>query len=246
MVTKTFKRYELKYFVTPGQYETIKAELYKRMTLDKFCKNGGSYMIYNLYFDTATDEIIRHSLDKPYYKEKLRMRSYTMPTCGEDTVFVELKKKIGGVVSKRRAVMTYAQATALLDRGVVPGMKTYEDRQVIAEITSFLNRYPVIPKVFISYERVAYFDKNDPDLRVSFDSNILTRRGTVSLIDGDYGTELLDTDDILMEIKCGGAIPLWLCRLLSDMRIYKTSFSKYGAEYKKQYDRTVNYKKAVE
>jgi hypothetical protein len=246
MITKTFKRYEIKYFVTPGQFEIIKAELEKRMTLDKFCVSGGSYMIYNLYFDTASNEIIRHSLDRPYYKEKLRMRSYTMPTCGEDTVFVELKKKIGGIVAKRRAIMMFGQATALLENGIVPEMQTYEDRQVIAEISSFLRRYQVKPKVFISYERIAYFDRNDPELRVSFDSNILTRRFSVSLTAGDYGTELLDSDDILMEIKCGGAIPLWLCRLLSDMRIFKTSFSKYGAEFKKQYNQTNKYKKAVE
>lgn len=245
MITKSFKRYEIKYFVTPEQFETIKAELAKRMMPDKFCREGGSYMIYNLYFDTENDAIIRHSLDKPYYKEKLRMRSYTMPTCDEDIVFLELKKKIGGIVAKRRAVMTFAQATDFLEKGVAPELKTYEDRQVLAEISSFLNRYHVIPKVFISYERIAYFDKTDPELRVSFDSKILTRRSNVSLIAGDYGTELLDTDALLMEIKCGGTIPLWLCRLLSDMCIFKVNFSKYGTEYKKQFDRPFNYKKTA-
>lgn len=231
--------------MTPVQLEAIKAELETRMTLDKFCENGGSYMIYNLYFDTEHDEIIRHSLDKPYYKEKLRMRSYTMPTCDEDTVFLELKKKIGGIVTKRRAIMTFAQAEDFLEKGVVPELKTYEDRQVLDEISSFLNRYHVKPKVFISYERIAYFDKDNPEFRVSFDSNILTRRSHVSLIDGDYGTELLDSDDLLMEIKCGGAIPLWLCRNLSDMKVYKTNFSKYGTEYKKHIGHSFNYKNSA-
>ncbi len=245
MITKTFKRYEIKYFVTPEQYESITAALGKRMTLDKFCKDGTRYMIYNLYFDTDNDEIIRLSLDKPYYKEKLRMRSYTMPTCGDDTVFLELKKKIGGIVAKRRAIMTFAQAEAFLDKGVTPELKTYEDRQVIDEISTFLNRYQVRPKAFISYERIAYFDNNDPEFRVSFDSNIITRRDNVSLIAGDYGTELLDSDELLMEIKCGGAIPIWLCRLLSDMQIYKTNFSKYGAEFKKHLGKPCVYKKTA-
>lgn len=243
MITKTFKRYEIKYFVTPEQFEAVKAELDKRMVPDDFCKNSGSYMIYNLYFDTDNDEIIRHSLDKPYFKEKLRLRSYTMPTCGEDLVFLELKKKIGGVVAKRRAIMTFSQATKFLEDGTVPELKTYEDRQVLSEISAFLSRHQVGPKVFISYERVAYFDKSDPEFRVSFDAKILTRRSNVSLTGGDYGTELLDSEDLLMEVKCGGNIPLWLCRMLSELKIYKTNFSKYGAEYKKQFERSFKDKK---
>lgn len=234
MVTKTFKRYELKYFVTPAQFEIIRAALDNRMSLDEFCRKDGSYMIYNLYFDTPDDEIIRLSLNRPYYKEKLRLRSYTMPTCGEDTVFLELKKKIGGIVAKRRAIMTFAQATDFLEHGNIPALKTYEDNQVLCEISCFLRRYPVAPKVFISYERIAFADKEDPSLRVSFDFDILTRRSAVSLTAGDWGTELLDSGDILMEIKCGGAIPLWLCRMLSELGIRRTRFSKYGTEYKKQ------------
>lgn len=236
MVTKTFKRYEIKYFVTPVQFDAIRAVLDGRMKLDSYCKNGGSYTIYNLYFDTDNDDVIRRSLEKPYYKEKLRMRSYTMPTCGEDIVFLELKKKIGGIVAKRRAVMTYSQATDFLDKGRVPELGTYEDRQVLSEIMSFIRRNTVKPKVFISYDRIAYFDKNDPEFRVSFDRSILTRRSDVSLTAGDFGMELLDTDDILMEIKCSGSIPFWLCRMMSDMGIRKTAFSKYGTEYKKNYD----------
>ena len=233
MVTKTFKRYELKYFVTPAQAAAITDILAGKMTADEFCGDNGSYMIYNLYFDTEDDEIIRRSLDKPYYKEKLRMRSYTMPTSGDDTVFLELKKKIGGVVAKRRAILTFRQAANFLENGAIPEPAVYEDRQVLAEISCFLKRYEAKPRVFISYERTAWFDREDREFRVSFDANILTRRSDVSLIAGDYGTELLDTDDILMEIKCGGAIPLWLCRLLSEMGISRTNFSKYGTEYKK-------------
>lgn len=233
MVTKTFKRYELKYFVTPAQFETIRTALSDKMVPDEYCKKNGSYMIYNLYFDAPDDGIIRQSLEKPYYKEKLRLRSYTMPTSREDTVFLELKKKIGGVVAKRRAIMTYGQAMDYLENGTLPELRTYQDNQVMHEISCFLTRYQPVPKVFISYERIAYADRNDPDLRLSFDFNILTRRTDVTLTAGDWGTELLDTDDILMEIKCAGSIPLWLCRLMSDLGINKTSFSKYGTEYKK-------------
>lgn len=233
MTVKTFKRYEIKYFVTPSQFETLKEKFKEHMQLDGYCKKTGSYMIYNLYFDTENDDIIRRSLDKPYYKEKLRMRSYTMPTSGKDTVFLEIKKKIGGIVAKRRAIMEYAQARAFMENGIMPELKSYEDRQVMDEIAQFLRRYRAKPKVFISYERTAFFDKEDPELRLSFDKNILARRECVSFSDGDYGNEIIEDDRILMEIKCDGHMPLWLTQLLSEMKLYKSNFSKYGTEYKK-------------
>jgi SPX domain protein involved in polyphosphate accumulation len=225
-------RYEVKYFVSPEQYEAIKTELAKRMDPDKYCKNTGSYMIYNVYFDTDDDEIIRQSLEKPYYKEKLRMRSYKMPTSGDDTVFLELKKKIGGIVAKRRAKLTYAQALSFIECGAVSDLESYQDGQVLSEISEFLGRYPAKPKVFLSYERCAFFDRDDPDLRVSFDRNILARRDRPDLTSGDYGAELLMNDGILMEIKCSGQIPIWICKMLSEMKLYTTSFSKYGTEYR--------------
>lgn len=232
MTIKSFKRYEIKYFVTIQQYQLLKAELEKRMVLDENCAETGSYMIYNLYFDTDDDAVIRHSLEKPYYKEKLRLRSYTIPKSGDDLIFLELKKKIGGIVAKRRATIPYSEALNFVYTGKVPETDNYQDRQVLNEIKDFLDRCKVKPTVFISYERNAYFDKNDSEFRVSFDKQILTRRTQVNLIDGNFGTELIGNDCYLMEIKCAEQIPMWLCRIMSKMKIYSTGFSKYGTEYK--------------
>jgi hypothetical protein len=185
-----------------------------------------------LYFDTDNDEIISRSINKPYYKEKLRLRSYKIPASGDDPVYLELKKKIGGIVVKRRATMTYAEAMRFIDAGIYPETGNFLDKQVIEEIAEFLHRIPAKPKVFISYERTAFLDKDNTDFRVSFDRNIITRRNQVKLTDGDFGSELLDNDICLMEIKLSVQIPLWLCELLSRLKIYGTSFSKYGTEYK--------------
>jgi hypothetical protein len=111
---------------------------------------------------------------------------------------------------------------------------SFQKDQVLAEISEFLSRYPARPKVFISYDRTAYADRTDPDFRVSFDRNILTRRYNVDMSSGGCGSRLLTDGRILMEIKCIGRIPLWLCRILSEMKLYKTSFSKYGREYESQ------------
>ena len=160
------------------------------------------------------------------------MRSYKVPVESNEIVFLELKKKINKIVAKRRATMTYAQAQEFLKTGIIPETDNYKDKQVLCEIKDFLKRYPSKPKVYISYERIAYFDKNDKDFRVSFDRKILTRRTNVHFSDNDYGTPLLTDNRYLMEIKLSNYIPKWLCSILSEQKIYPQGFSKYGTEFK--------------
>lgn len=228
----TFKRYEKKYLLSPANFNNLMDRLTHYMKPDKFCREGRHYTIYNIYYDTENHDIIRHSLSKPYYKEKLRLRSYTVPENPNDTVFLELKKKIGGVVSKRRAEMTRAEACDFIEKGIAPEKSGYLNEQVIKEIAQFLKRYDIMPKVFISYERMAFFGKDNKDFRVTFDSNIKTRRSNLFLEEGAWGKNLISEDQYLMEIKIPGAIPLWLSETLSENQIYSSSFSKYGAEYK--------------
>lgn len=230
---KIFQRAELKFLINDRQKAVIEQELLRYMERDPYCGENGCYMIYNLYFDTENDAIIRKSLQKPYYKEKLRLRSYRSPLCDEDEVFLELKKKIGGVVSKRRATVTKKEADSFLKSGVFLTGLAYTDKQVLREIGEFLSRYAVKPKVYLSYERTAYFGKEDREFRVTFDQNIITRREKVNFTDGDFGSELLDGDQVLMEVKVDGAMPLWFARLLSERKLYKTGFSKYGEEYRR-------------
>jgi len=232
-VIQTFKRYELKYRIDGEQWNNLIPVLQKHMNLDEYCQSQGSYKIYNIYFDNDTDEIIRHSLTKPYYKEKLRLRSYQIPLRADDPIFFEIKKKIGGVVNKRRAITTLSQAIRFSESGLITMPNEYKDRQVLAEIQKFIWRYQAKPKVFLSYERVAYFEKGNPNLRVSLDSHILSRRNQVLFTGGDYGTPLLQEGEYIMEIKCEGHIPLWLSQQLSKQRVFRTGFSKYGTEYKK-------------
>jgi len=115
MAITTFKRYEKKFMLNEAQYKAVMPGLMEYMRLDRNCKDGRDYTIYNIYYDTDNSSIIRQSLSKPYYKEKLRMRSYSVPTSPDSEVFLELKKKIGGIVNKRRAVLTLGEAYKFLE-----------------------------------------------------------------------------------------------------------------------------------
>lgn len=233
MSIKTFKRYEKKYMLNEYQFKELTSRLYKYMKADKHCRDGNYYTIFNIYYDTENHDIIRHSISKPYYKEKLRLRTYTLPTSLNDEVFLELKKKVGGIVCKRRATMTLKEAYDFIENGKIPPTQQYINRQVIQEIDYFLKNNKVTPRVCISYERIAYFSKEDNNFRLTFDRNIRAKRENIFLEDENLGKRLVEKNQYLMEVKILGAIPIWLTTIFSELKIYSSSFSKYGTEFKR-------------
>lgn len=219
-----FRRYEKKYRLTPGQYTGIRRALEGWMQPDRFYRS----QIRSIYFDTPDRRLVRRSLEKPVYKEKLRLRSYGLPGA-EDPVFVELKKKYRGVVYKRREVMTLREAEAYLYQGG-PAPR---DSQILREISRFLDFYPRIePAMGITYSRTAWVGMEDPRLRITFDSDIQWRETELRLDREAGGEALLPPGGRLMEIKVPGAMPLWLARLLEEEAVYPASFSKYGRAYR--------------
>ena len=248
MAITTFKRYEKKFLLNEAQYKAVMPILMQYMRLDEHCQEGKEYTIYNIYYDTDDASIIRHSLSKPYYKEKLRLRTYGIPSSLNSKVFLELKKKIGGIVNKRRAVLTLGEAYKFLESGTRPSNLDYMNAQVLNEIAYYLMNHAVKPTSYISYDRSALFGKDDSNFRITFDHNIITRREELNIEKGRFGEELLGSDKYLMEVKVTSAFPVWLAKLLSENNIHKISFSKYGKEYKQNLLRsepTYSLKKAV-
>lgn len=218
-----FKRYELKYLLTTGQKEQILKTMAPYMALDQY----GRTTIRNIYYDTDSYRLARHSIEKPAYKEKLRIRSYQRAT-PDSTVFVELKKKYDSIVYKRRLSLP---EEAALD-WVTGRMRRECDSQISREIEYFLDYYQSLrPAVLLSYEREAYYCRSGSDFRVTFDDYILCRTEDISLEADVWGRPLLSDGQVLMEVKCSGGLPLWLTQFLSRERICKTSFSKYGTAY---------------
>ena len=220
--TNIFKRYETKYLITKEQQQAILDAVNEHIRADEY----GKSTICNIYYDTPDYLLIRRSMEKPIYKEKLRLRSYGVAS--ENTpVFAEIKKKYDGVVYKRRINTTEQQAFELC-KGTAPETSS----QISNEILYFVNRYQnLAPAVFLSYEREAFYAKDDNNFRITFDRNILWRDDDISLSKGVYGTPILNHDQVLMEVKCAGAMPLWFVKVLTENKIYKTSFSKYARAY---------------
>lgn len=219
----TFKRYEIKYLLTTEQMTLLLNEMKLFMDADIH----GKSTILSLYLDTPDFLLVRRSLDKPMYKEKLRLRSYG--TAQPDTdVFIELKKKYDSVVYKRREAMNLFELESYIKTGIMP-----KDTQIMREIDFAMKRYAgIAPAVLLSYEREAFYDKYNYDFRMTFDENILWRTEELTLNSPVYGTPILESGHVLLEVKTAGAMPLWLVHFFSKYHLAPVSFSKYGSAYR--------------
>ncbi|MHC1787647.1 MAG: polyphosphate polymerase domain-containing protein [Christensenellales bacterium] len=217
-----FQRIEQKYLLTRGQTALLQEDLAEHMAQDRY----GLQTIASVYYDTPDFALIRQSLDKPLYKEKLRLRSYGRAR-QDSEVYVEIKKKFRGVVCKRRVTMPLKEAEAFLHRGIT----NCPQSQIQREIDRFRQAHGVLPQAYIAYDRSAWFDPLNSALRVTFDTNIRCRDRALSLNSPLEGEDLLPEGLVLMEVKTATALPLWLARALSDRGIFPAGFSKYGQYY---------------
>ena len=214
-----FRRRELKFLLNEAQCEAVQSALRQRMEPDSY----GLSTICNLYYDTPDYRLIRHSLEHPIYKEKLRLRSYGLATADSD-IFLELKKKYKGIVYKRRVKVTEPEGMAFMDRkGFLK-----KQGQISREILYFRDFYQNLhPRVYICYDREAWYDPVDKGFRMTLDRNVRYRTEDLRLSSAFGGREVLAPGQTLLEVKAEGAVPLWLVELLNREGIHKQSFSKY-------------------
>ena len=223
MIQLTFKRCEIKYLLTDEQRTRLHAAMEAHMVPDQW----GPSTVRNVYYDTPSHLLVRRSAEHPDYKEKVRVRSYAQAK-PNDPMFVELKKKFDGVVYKRRCAMQPERARALLAGHGDP--KT----QIERELDYTCRRYGgLVPSFFIAYDREAYYDRDDYEFRMTFDRRVRSRTTDMRLDSTDAGEQYLDDGLSLLEVKAGGAIPLWLVEFLSGEGIRKISFSKVGTAYQR-------------
>ncbi len=226
-IITVFQRVEKKYSMTTDQRDAFLSEFQEYLVPDAY----GKSTVCSLYLDTPDRRIIRQSVDakgfdKPAYKEKLRLRSYGTPN-GDTNVFFEVKKKFKGVVYKRRVVLPLSKAIVYLNGGEKP-----MESQIMNEIDWAMHFYGhPKPSMLLSCEREAYTLRDNPHLRLTFDTNLRYRETELDLSAGSHGIKLLPDNAVLMEVKTGGAMPLWLARGLDRHGLYPASFSKYGTAY---------------
>ncbi len=219
-----FERVEEKYLLTPDKYHQLLKKIDSHLVRDNYFQTT----ICNIYFDSSENDLIINSLEKPLFKEKVRLRSYGIPNL-KDEVFLEIKSKYKGIVGKRRIKLTLEEFNNFLKT-----KKLLNSSQIARELTYLFDYYQLKPNYYIAYDRESYVGVDDSGLRITFDTNLRSRREDLALEYGDAGKRFFDDDIYIMEIKTLNALPLWLSKTLSDLNIYPATFSKYGSIYQKE------------
>lgn len=225
---KVFRRDEKKYLLTQTQLRKLLQAIDSRIQPDEYFQET----ICSVYFDTPTHDLIIKSIDKPVYKQKIRLRSYGVPTLS-DQVFAEIKIKYRGVVSKRRTKVqlnNFYHYYNKVQAGRHPTLKA-DIPQIGRELDYLFNFYNLRPSWFIAYDRTCYCGRDTPGLRITFDQNLRSRTHDLCLEKGDSGEHYFADHKCVMEIKSLNAMPLWLVHALSKLEIYPASFTKYGKIY---------------
>ena len=218
-----FRRIEEKYLLTEEQYKKLFENINVFIEQDEYFKTT----ICNIYFDNEDNELIVHSMEKPLYKVKVRLRSYGVPKLN-DNVFLEIKSKYRKIVGKRRIKLSLKEFNNYLEKGIYD-----KNDQIMKEIDYLFKLYELKPSYFIGYDRTSYREIGNSDLRITIDRNLRSRTNNLNLEKGDNGKKYFNEEVYLMEIKTLNSMPLWLVRNLSELKIFPTSFSKYGSIYKK-------------
>jgi len=239
MIQRIFKRIETKYLLSERQVSDLLSIIEPYLEQDRYFK--GTNM--SIYFDTDEKWLGIHSLEKPLYKEKIRVRSYGVPKDLNETIFVEIKKKYNGIGYKRRIPMKLSdfyqfcserEVEYLKDDGDLrkiasEDIKQYSDNpQIEEEIRHCFRFYHLKPALFLAYDRTSFVDRADPSFRLTFDRNIRSRETNLRLETGDSGKIYFKQGTVVMEVKSSDCYPKWFVNAMSRLKIYPASFSKYG------------------
>ena len=229
MYINNFQRVEEKYVIKKEDKEKLLKVINSYIKKDEYFKSE----IHNIYFDTKNNDLIINSLEKPIYKDKFRIRSYGIPKYN-DYVFLEMKTKYKGVVGKRRIKIRLNEIDDYLENN------KETDNEILKEIIYYYKYYKLKKAIYIAYDRESYKGILDNNLRITFDSNLRSRRNDLYFKEDDM-IKYFDEDYYIMEIKTIGALPLWLARSLSELKIYPISFSKYGKIYEREMKEMIKY-----
>lgn len=232
-----FRRVEKKYILNYEQFIKITDLLENYVEPDEY----GKSKICNIYFDNENYDLISHSITKPYFKEKVRLRSYNTPK-EESNVFLEIKRKEDSVVGKRRIVMKLSDFNEYVEDS--NGIKN-DNKQIKTELDYYFKMFNLEKKMYISYDREAFYDKTNKDFRITFDSNIIARNYNLNLENGSFGSFILSPEQYVMEIKTLSSIPLWFVKVLDECKISPCGFSKYGEAYTQLILKANNYQKII-
>ncbi|MBQ6396095.1 polyphosphate polymerase domain-containing protein [Candidatus Saccharibacteria bacterium] len=249
---RTIERTEEKYLISKSTKTNLLKLISKHLEKDQSIKE----QVLRLYFDTKHSDLALRSMERPEFREKIRVRAYNVPK-RSSPVFFEVKSKVDlglkKLGNKRRLVLPLKDFYAFLNKGenleLLAARASENDPQqlqVARELTYLFSYYQLEPKVIVSADRTAYTEKNNINFRLTFDERLRFRETDLRLEKGSAGEKFFSgpnksEENIVMEVKTMNSMPLWFVSALSELKIYSVRFSKYGKIYQLITERNKNH-----
>jgi SPX domain protein involved in polyphosphate accumulation len=230
---ETFERKEFKFYVPIDQAMILRDRVMSHMVHDPYCANleQNRYAVRSIYFDTPNLLFYFEKVDGLKLRKKLRVRVYNEFKEGSPA-FLEIKRKIEDTIIKERAQVNIEETEKLLNGAKLllrneDGKETF-DRVVLDRFVYLINRLKLEPKALITYEREAFFDPENPDLRITFDYNVRSfLNPTLQDFYREDDLRTFSSPNFILEVKFSIALPLWTRQMLKDFRLHLQSISKY-------------------
>ncbi|MBQ9263563.1 MAG: polyphosphate polymerase domain-containing protein [Clostridia bacterium] len=204
-------RHELKFLITRTQFEVLNRTLAGALYVDpNAARNGGSYHIRSLYFDTVFDDSLYEKYSGVMNRDKYRMRIYNL---SDREIFMECKTKIGTLISKRSVKISRDLAEQLIaaDPAGLENTRSGLLRDVYREMRTRL----LHPVVIVDYERIPYLHQAE-EVRITFDMKVRTGLNSIDIFNPHVPTiPVLDHDETILEVKYNRVLPPYIKDLLS-------------------------------
>lgn len=225
------RRMEQKFLVSEDQAAVIAARLRRHLVLDRHSapRPDRSYDVHSVYLDSHALESYWSTLHRKKNRFKLRVRFYDDDS--SQPAFVEIKAKADGHTVKQRHPVPRHTLKGILstnDRAAINPFAGVEDFSALEEFMQKVKSLRAEPKLHVAYRREAYVSRNDNSVRVTFDREVRSEPVNTLRLTTEMGTpRLLCQDHVVIEVKCSGATPFWLTRLIAQMELNSSRFTKY-------------------
>ncbi len=228
-------RYELKYRITESQARSIANYIQSRMEMDKYSRKSpdGNYCISSLYIDSNLLDLCKDTVEKKKSRYKLRVRCYDDNP--ESPCFVEIKRRIDGVIHKSRVRTGKNQLDAIFNGSRISGLNSEKDTKNMEQFQYYLRMIHARPILLCRYLRQAFEDISNSDsrLRITFDRKIAFKPVDRPIVTtGGAGWRDLAIDFVVMEIKFTDKYPVWVNDMIKMFDIKRGSMSKYVSSIK--------------
>lgn len=226
---RSFNRYELKYVIHASQIERIVADVRGQMAPDRYGDASGSYVISNLYYDSAELHMLQSKIVGTNYRRKLRVRVYgDAHQRAPSTAMVEIKQRLGRTTQKRRVVAPLDEALRICEARSTWTWQDAADQAVADEIRCLVLALALRPACTIGYRRRAFVgSRSEPGLRLTIDTDLWGAPPRLDFYCQRPTTFLMPRDWSILEIKVDDRVPSWINELVTRHDCQLRRVSKY-------------------